>query len=269
MLVNIAESINVGDREYAYTIQMCFGVYEVVNRTVPVSIMCDRAQAAISSIKEDYRKYRETYWRRLPQMPGASYCPVHQVRLRASGVSFGDIQYKLFPATYALNHIQEPESDDGNVYEEEFLRLAEDIDWLLNKGFSFSDSEWIQRSFAETTGKQINVNLPAVNPDGENGKKRFEDYLVSRLYREIGTLRIPETIRRQVGTILSIEEAFGTVEQFFLSYSNCWRKSHGAAGRIQRDPAERKSGRFFSDCYIQITEIQSGYCQSAWIARKD
>ena len=61
MLINIAESINVGDREYAYTIKMCFGVYEVVNRTVPVSIMCDRAQAAIPSIKEDYRKYVAYY----------------------------------------------------------------------------------------------------------------------------------------------------------------------------------------------------------------
>ena len=150
-------------------------------------------------------------------MPGASYCTVHRVRLQESGVKFGDIDYKLYPATYALNHIPEPESEDGNVYEEDFLRLAEDIDWLLNKGFSFSDSEWIQKSFAETTGKQINVNLSAVNPDGENGKKRFEDYLVGRLYREIGTLRIPETIRRQIGTILSIEEAFGTVEQFFQS----------------------------------------------------
>ena len=88
---------------------------------------------------------------------------------------------------------------------------------MLNKGFLFSDSEWIQQSFAETTGKQITVSLLAVNPDGENGKKRFEDYLVGRLYREIGTLRLPETIRRQVGTILSIEKVFGTVEQFFQS----------------------------------------------------
>ncbi|MBR5336573.1 MAG: EAL domain-containing protein [Lachnospiraceae bacterium] len=61
MLVNIAEAINVGDREYAYTVKMCFGVYEVANRTMPVSIMCDRAQAALSTIKEDYRKYVAYY----------------------------------------------------------------------------------------------------------------------------------------------------------------------------------------------------------------
>ena len=168
-------------------------------------------------VKEDFRKYRETYWRRLPQMPGASYCKIHQVRFRESGVSFRDIEYKLFPATYALNHIPEPESKDGNIYEEEFLRLAEDIDWLLKKGFSFSDSEWIQRSFTESTGKQLYASLPIVNPDGKNGNKRFDDYLVGRLYREIGTIRLPETIWRQVGTILSIEKAFGTVEQFFQS----------------------------------------------------
>ncbi len=61
MLINIAESINTGEKEYAYTVKMCFGVYEIVNRTVPVSIMCDRAQGAIPSIKEDYRKYVAYY----------------------------------------------------------------------------------------------------------------------------------------------------------------------------------------------------------------
>lgn len=61
MLIGIADAINMDDREFVYTIKMCFGIYEIVNRTVPVSIMCDRAQASISSIKEDYRKYVAYY----------------------------------------------------------------------------------------------------------------------------------------------------------------------------------------------------------------
>ena len=150
-------------------------------------------------------------------MPGASYCPIHRIRLRESGVAFTEIKYMLFPATYALNHIPEPKTEDGNVYMDEFIQLAEDIDWLLNKGFSFSDSEWIQMWFAEKTGKQISVDLPIANPDGEINGKRFEDYLVNRLIREFRTQRIPETVRRQIGTILSIEKAFGSVEQFFHS----------------------------------------------------
>jgi len=168
-------------------------------------------------VREDFSRYRETCWRRLPQMPGASYCPIHRIRLRESGVEFNEIRYMLFPATYALNHIPEPEAEGGNIYKEEFIQLAVDIDWLLNKGFSFSDSEWIQRWFAEKTGKQILVDLPIANQDGKINGKRFENYLVNRLIREFRTQRFPETIRRQIGTILSLEKAFGSVERFFYS----------------------------------------------------
>ncbi len=168
-------------------------------------------------VREDFARYRETCWRRLPQMPGVSYCPIHQVRLRESGVAFSDISYKLLPAAYALNHFREPESEEGNMYRKEFIQLAEDVNWLLNRGFEFSDNEWIQQYFAEKTGKQIETSLPLAKNDGMNADKRFEDYLVCRMIRESGTAHLQESIRRQIGTILSVEKAFGTMEQFFLS----------------------------------------------------
>ena len=150
-------------------------------------------------------------------MPGATYCPIHQVRFRESGVQFRNISYKLFPATYALNHFPEPEPENGNMYEAEFIRLAEDINWLLNKGFSFSDSEWIEHSFVELTGKPIRNCLPTTKTDGTNCDKHFEDYLVSRMIRENGTQHLQTSVWQQIGTIVCIEKSFGTVEQFFLS----------------------------------------------------
>lgn len=166
--------------------------------------------------REDYMEYRETCWRRLPQIPGASYCPVHRIRLRESGVEFRDINYRLLPTTYALDHFPEPEEDIGNLYQSNFIRLAEDIAWLLNKGFSFSDNEWIKESFLELTGKPLQETL-STRANAKENEKRFEDYLINRLRRECGRDRIPVTIQKQIGTILSIEEAFGTVEEFFLA----------------------------------------------------
>jgi len=61
MLISIADSVNRVDKQYAYTIKMCFGVYEVVDRDLPVNVMCDRALGCITSIKEDYRKYVAYY----------------------------------------------------------------------------------------------------------------------------------------------------------------------------------------------------------------
>ena len=40
----------------AYPIQLCIGVYEVTDREVPVSVMCDRALMAAATLKGNYRK---------------------------------------------------------------------------------------------------------------------------------------------------------------------------------------------------------------------
>lgn len=39
-----------------YAIQLCIGVYEVTDRDVPVSVMCDRALMAAATLKENYGK---------------------------------------------------------------------------------------------------------------------------------------------------------------------------------------------------------------------
>ncbi|MGN0166945.1 MAG: EAL domain-containing protein [Acetatifactor sp.] len=42
------------ENDFSYPIQICLGVYEIVNRSIPVSVMCDRAFMAIGTIKGKY-----------------------------------------------------------------------------------------------------------------------------------------------------------------------------------------------------------------------
>jgi hypothetical protein len=168
-------------------------------------------------VREDVLLRGETCWRRLPQMPGAVYCPIHGVKFLESGVRFREITGQLIPANYALNHMPEPPPERGNVYSERFIALARDIAWLLDKGFLFSDIEWIRRSFFEAAGTDLKQHLfytIAMTSEREN---RFEDYLAAKIMKDSGKYAISMSISRQIGTILCIEDRFGSVEKFYSS----------------------------------------------------
>ena len=38
--------------------------------------------------KEDFQKYGEAYWHRLPQLPGVEYCPKHMCAIQNSDIAF-------------------------------------------------------------------------------------------------------------------------------------------------------------------------------------
>lgn len=164
--------------------------------------------------KEDFSSRGETCWRRLPQMPGAVYCPVHKVKFRESGVRYSDIDYQLIPATYALIHLEEADEEAGNVYEERYLRLAQDIAWLLDNGYSLRDNGWVRQTYAAVSGKYIGTHLYSSAVSGGMDRVRFEDYLAGKLLNDCGKNRIDISASMQLGMILSIEEAFGSMKCF-------------------------------------------------------
>ncbi len=168
-------------------------------------------------VREDIAVHGETCWRRLPQMPGAVYCPVHRERLRESGVSFHEINYRIIPATYALFHVPEPAHENGTVYSERYIRLAEDMAWLMDKGTVILDWDWLFIHYFRLTGRQINAQLLYHISLSTSRCNRFEDYLANRIMKENGKDRIEGTVSRQIGSILSIERAFGTMEKFCMA----------------------------------------------------
>src|SRR5882672_11317986 len=91
-------------------------------RSCPV---CDR---------ENRERYAETYWRRLFQLPGVEICPIHRTFLESSGTRFDPLpnRHKYFPAESAglVAAVHPINPDDAN--HQMLLRLACDIEWLLN-----------------------------------------------------------------------------------------------------------------------------------------
>lgn len=167
-----------------------------------------------SCVREDIIRHGETCWRRLPQMPGAVYCPIHHEKLRESGTGFHEINYRIVPATYGLIHAPEPEQEPGNVFSGEYIRLAEDIAWLLDNGFSIPDDRWVAQNYMDATGKAVNAYLLHGLSGSVQRGNGFEDYLTNRLMKESGKEYISISISKQVGSILAIEKEFDSMEKF-------------------------------------------------------
>ena len=95
-----------------------------------------------------------------------------------------------------------------------YLGLSRDIAWLLKNGDSIPDGEWMARNYPQTTGRSINTYL-LHNISGSSSRgNRFEDYLANRIMKDIGKDSIDAPVSRQIGSILSIEKAFGSMEKF-------------------------------------------------------
>ena len=166
---------------------------------------------------EDFREYGETCWRRVPQMPGVSYCPRHRIRLRESGLAVSEIDYRILPASYVLLHIPDAGTRlPGNIFESEFLQVAEDTEWLLENGFRLPDNSAMRSLFEGTSG--ISLDEHAVYSAGPVRKAGFEHYLAARFLKESGRRNIGPAAQKYLSTLLSIDRAFGSFENF-------WRKA--------------------------------------------
>ncbi len=167
-------------------------------------------------VTEDIRTYGETYWRRLPQMPGVSYCPRHRVRLHESGLPVSETNYQLFPASYVLLHIPDTDRDhSGDIFENEFIQAAEDTEWLLENGFRLPDNPGLRAAFRETAGMELDEH--AVYPAGAGREARFGHYLAARFLKESGRKRIGHMAQKCLSTIMTVDRIFGSFEDFWCS----------------------------------------------------
>ena len=165
-------------------------------------------------VREDITLHGETCWRRLPQMPGAIWCPAHGVAFRESGIRIQDISYQLIPATYALIHVSDPEQETGTVYSERYIDLSRDIAWLLEHWDAVPNGEWMASNYLQIIGRPINTNLLYDISGSSSRGNRFEYYLANRIMKDVGKDCISTSVSRQIGSILSIEKAFGSMENF-------------------------------------------------------
>lgn len=65
------------------------------------------------------------------------------------------------------------------------------------------------------TGKSLQEHLLYDMSRNQKRENRFEDYLATRIMKDSGKERIDLSVSKQIGSILSIEEAFGTMKEFY------------------------------------------------------
>lgn len=92
-------------------------------------------------IQEDINKYRETYWHRIHQVTGVFICPKHKEVLHDSTVLMrGANRQAYIPATTENCLSKEIQSFSDDTFKK-LLRVAEDIQSILNKEFIFQTIE--------------------------------------------------------------------------------------------------------------------------------
>lgn len=108
--------------------------------------------------------YGEPYWQVLPQIEEVEYCPRHKARIRDSHIQLESIGFHYHPASSVLtegypgtvgkNRCQRWET----LYKKEkpfFIKLAENIDWLLQNGEPYAGYERLCRVYNRLSGKDV------------------------------------------------------------------------------------------------------------------
>lgn len=147
----------------AYTDDLYREMERIIQNGVPVSGMypLERRMIAKSGspnlgqylrycpkcVQEDFHKYGETYWHRLPQLPGVQYCPEHGCRIQDSEAPIEELRVRVYPASYVLRHGDGPSVDLKRQFKEKYLRIAQDSQWLLEHGRELGGHPKISRKY--------------------------------------------------------------------------------------------------------------------------
>jgi len=95
-------------------------------------------------VAEDEMLYGEAYWHRLHQIQGVLYCPKHRVKLENSRVEMERTSYHFRPASgFAVKSENWGTDSVGESYKEQYIKIAGDIEWLLNNGLTLGGAETI------------------------------------------------------------------------------------------------------------------------------
>ncbi len=110
-------------------------------------------------VEEDRRIYGEPYWHLLHQMDGVEFCPVHGEPVLITELGYGRRRMTFFPASETagirLSGVPSKAALNSNTADRNaFMRLAEDIAWLLKNGRHLNRN--ISITQALTQGKNFN-----------------------------------------------------------------------------------------------------------------
>lgn len=109
----------------------------------------ERLRYCPDCVREDVKRYGETYWHRMPQLPGVEYCLRHGTPIQDSEVTFRQITMAFCPASHALQGLTLQEDEEKKKYRQRYLAIARDTEWLLRNGLKLEGCRSIARKYKE------------------------------------------------------------------------------------------------------------------------
>lgn len=109
----------------------------------------ERLRYCPDCVREDVERYGETYWHRMPQLPGVEYCLKHGTPIQDSEVTFRQITMAFCPASHALQGLTLQEDAEKKKYRQRYLAIARDTEWLLRNGLKLEGCRSIARKYKE------------------------------------------------------------------------------------------------------------------------
>ena len=155
---------------YSHPYDTCPGrIREVISGRKPITSFPRHAQSRLANpagrlrfcpkcAKEQEELYGEPYWQVLPQLDEAEYCPLHKVRIRNTSLPLKSIRQRFYPASMVLKDPSlsstDHESDWEDLFDQEksfFIRLSQNIGWLLQNGIKYESPQNLRDSYIRAT----------------------------------------------------------------------------------------------------------------------
>ena len=109
---------------------------------------------------EQQKIYGEPYWQVLFQLDEVEYCPLHRIRVRTTPISYKSIWNHFYPASLVLGSHSSTSCEVDTVWDDLFsieknffIRLSQNIAWLLQNGTHYEGFQKLRDSYARINGK--------------------------------------------------------------------------------------------------------------------
>ena len=134
--------------------------------------------------REDKLVYGETYWHRLPQLPGVQYCPKHGCRIKDSSAPVEELRVRIYPASYVLRREEKPSEDTKRQFRNMYLKIAKDSQWLMEHGREFGGHTKVSRKYRIYLQKRGYANFYGIC-DRNAVRNDFQSYFGEELLKDL------------------------------------------------------------------------------------
>ena len=129
--------------KYSQEVHLAAGIYS--NEIVPWKYL----RFCPECFKEDIKLTQEAYWHRIHQVPKVLICPKHRILIQNSTVRTYEIESSFYYTANESNCIEKENEGTKLASDvvERLVRLANDIQWLLNNSTPVNEPEWFRQAY--------------------------------------------------------------------------------------------------------------------------